>query len=78
MGIFFRIGVSMVHAVHDGIGTWCKVGTPLRYIGQEVKKPLPQFVHGEHFMRGIPMMEKGLEKQGKKPMNGKKDKNRHQ
>lgn len=60
MRIFFGVAVSVVHAVHDGVSTRIEKRGTLSYKGKEVKETIPEPVHGEHFMRRIPMQEKCL------------------
>lgn len=67
----------MVHPVHDGVCSWHQVGRTLRYICQEMKNPFPKPVHRKHFVRGITVMEKCLEKNGAEPMRREKTENSH-
>jgi hypothetical protein len=62
MRVFFSVRKSVVHPVHDGISLGYEVRRSLRGVCQKVKDALPEFVHREHFMRGVPVMKKGLEK----------------
>ncbi len=39
---------------------------------------LPEFVHGEHFMRGVPMVVKCLGKDGNEPVRNKKEQDWHE
>ncbi len=77
VGVFFRVGKSMVHPVHDGVGARRQVGRALCQIGGQVEKPLPELVHGEHLMRSVAVMEEGLEEEADKPVCKKKNKDCH-
>ena len=77
MRIFFGVGKSMMHAMHNSISAGHQIGRALREIRQKVKYTLPYFAHGEHFVRGVPVMKKCLKKNGTKPMPNKKSENGH-
>jgi hypothetical protein len=38
-------------------------------VGQQVEEPFPEFVHGEHFVGGIPVEEEGLAEEGEVPVS---------
>ncbi len=50
MGIFFCIGVSMMHSVHDSKCSRAYVCRSLRDIGHQVKETFPEFVHAKYGM----------------------------
>lgn len=77
MWIFFRVAVSVVHAVHDGIRTGVKKGRSLGKNGKPIEKTLPELIHGEHFMRSIPVQKKRLAKERQEPMSEEKNENSH-
>ena len=77
MGILFRIRKCMMHAVHDGVSPGWQVRRPLESVGKKVEKTFPEFVHGEHLVRSITVVEKSLEKQRTKPVRKEKSKYCH-
>lgn len=64
MGIFLCIAVSMMHAMHNGICPGIQEGGALCNCSACIKKPFPEFIHGKHFMRCVPVKKKRLAKQG--------------
>lgn len=77
MRILHRVGIGMVHPVHDGVGTGCQIGRTLCHVCSQVKKPLPRLAHREHLVRCVTVVEKGLEEEADEPMCEKKPKNYH-
>jgi len=53
-----------MHPVHDGVGSWIQVRRPLREPGKDKKELFPERVHCEHLVCSIPVMKKGLGKEG--------------
>jgi hypothetical protein len=49
-----------MHAVQNGIRSRVQKGRTLYYECHKIKESFPPFIHGEHFMRSITMIEKGL------------------
>lgn len=72
MRVLFGIAVSMVHPVHDAVRPGVQKRGSLKEPGTEIKEFLPERVRVEHFMRCVPVKEKGLKKQGYKPVYQKK------
>jgi hypothetical protein len=68
MRIFFGVTKCVVHTVQDGVGPGAQVRRALRDVCQQVEKPLPEFVHGEHFVGGIPVEEERLAEEGQVPV----------
>lgn len=77
MRVFFCVTVSMVHTVHDGVRAGIKEGRTLRQEAENIKEFFSAFTHGKHLMATITMQEKGLCKQGQKPVCQEKNKYGH-
>jgi hypothetical protein len=65
MWIPFRVGEGMMQAMHDRICPWAQVRRTLRNPGNDKEEFLPALTHPESAMCRVPVLEKGLEKQGK-------------
>lgn len=77
MRIFFGIAICVVHPVHHCIGTGIQKRGALCNECEKIKEALPEFVHGKHLMRCIPVQEKCLTEKRKKPMDEEKDRYCH-
>lgn len=75
--VLWSVGVSMVHAMQDRIGSRRKVRTTLPNPGKEVEEFFPEFAHHKHLMSGIAVKEEALAKQGEIPMQKKEDNDNH-
>jgi hypothetical protein len=60
MGIFFRVAVSVMHAMQNSIGPGIQKGGALGYKCQHIKELLPELVHFKHLVRRIPVEEESL------------------
>ena len=72
MRVFLGIAVGMVHTVHNGICPRIEKRRSLENEGTEVKCFLPKGVHLKHFVRCVPVLKEGLEKQRQKPVTQEK------
>jgi len=77
MRILFCIAIGMVHAVQYRIRPWIQKRRALGNKSKHIEKSFPPLAHAEHFVRSVPMKEKGLTKQGKKPVGNKENQYRH-
>lgn len=75
--ILFGIRKSMVHPVHNGISPGHQVGRALRQVGNEVEDAFPCFIHGEHLVRSVAVVEEGLKEDAGEPMAGEEGKYCH-
>ncbi len=64
MGIILGIAVFMMEAVKNGIATGIQIRRSLGNKCEQMEKPLPEFIHGEHLVGAVAVEEKGLGKQG--------------
>ena len=72
MRILLGIAKRMVLAVHNSIRARVEVRRTLANKCQYVETTLVKLVGGKHLMRGIPVQEKCLKKQGQEPVADKK------
>ena len=77
MWIQFRVGIGMMHPVHDAVSAGAQVRRSLRNISHNKKEAFPEPAHGEGSMRSITMKKEGLGKKRQVPMKNKKDNNRY-
>lgn len=75
MGVLLGITVGMVHPVHHGISAGNQIRRTLKKPGEEIKGLLPKRTGKVHLMGCIPVEEKSMEEQGKKPMDEKECQN---
>jgi hypothetical protein len=75
MGVLLCVTVFMVHPMHHSIGAGNEVRRPLEKPREEIKGLLPKRTGKVHLMGCIPVEEKGMEEQGKKPMDEKECQN---
>lgn len=77
MRVKFCIGVRMVNAVHNAIGSRAKVWRTLRKPGKEKEETLPAFIHVKCLVSGVSVLKKGLGKKGQVPVQYKKKDNKN-
>lgn len=77
MRVFFRIAVSMMHSVQNGITTRAEERGSLRDVCQKKEEPFPKTGHGKHLVRGITMQKEALAKQRQIPMQNEEDEDRY-
>ena len=64
MRVFLGIGKGVVHAVHYGIRANAQERRALCDPRANVEEALPTFLHGKGLVRGVAVVEKGLEEKG--------------
>jgi hypothetical protein len=55
MRVLFGVAICVVHAVQNSVSPRIEVRRALSNPGKNIKEALPEFIHGEHFMRRITM-----------------------
>ena len=76
MRVQFRVGVGVVHTVHDAVGPWAEVRRALCKPGEEKEKTLPAPAHAKGLVGCVAVLEKSLRKKGQVPMPDEKKNNK--
>lgn len=77
VGIFWGVGVGVMHSVKNRISSRREVGAALPNPGEEIEELFPVFAHHKHLMGGIAVKEETLAKQGEIPVKQEEDNDNH-
>ena len=67
------VGERMVLPMQDGVPARRQVRGPLHQVGEQVQYPFGARLHGEHLVRGVPMLEEALKEDARNPVTEEED-----